>query len=67
MHRKRNRLPLLTTLPLAIDWLFTFPTPTRLTFNPLLSSRYTASLAPIPTTLGTKFCVIDPGPSRTTA
>ena len=50
--------PFLIIVPLAIDWLFTFPTPTRLTFNPLLSNKYTASFAPIPITLGTKFCIL---------
>mgnify|MGYP007026185772 CR=1 FL=1 len=39
MQRKRNRLPFSCNTAVGYRLAFTFPTPTRLTFNPLLSNR----------------------------
>ena len=48
-------LPLSASLPAGILWVLTRPLPRRFTFRPRFCSSNTASLAPIPMTLGTLF------------
>lgn len=45
--------------PGGMDWLITRPFPEKETFNPVCSSKYMASRAPIPITSGAVFGSID--------
>lgn len=51
-------VPLCRAEPAGILCLYTLPTPESCTFSPWLSSRNTASFAPIPMTLGTDLLLI---------
>ena len=54
LNVKRMDCPLAIRVPAPIDWAETRPIPSNTTRKPALSSRKTASLAPIPITFGTR-------------